>query len=229
MSSRFFVSLIHPAANGVYRALRDAVPLAIDDAWGSLARAAEGEAMIFACRHGQLLPLLWATEQLKLTIVVSRSRDGEMLARILGANGFDCIRGSSSSGGKLAGRQALRTLRSGARLGVAVDGPRGPRGCVQEGLLRIARRADVPIVPLQVQGGRPWVFTRSWDRFELPRPYQPIRIEVSSPVRVEAGDEGLARAGDQVARSLGGWWDHRRVPSTIEDIRGEAEPSYGHS
>ena len=49
MSSRFFVSLIHPAANGVYRALRDAVPLAIDDAWGSLARAAEGEAMIFAC------------------------------------------------------------------------------------------------------------------------------------------------------------------------------------
>ena len=184
--------------------LRRTVRWRVDDPHGALERARAGQSMIFACRHGQLWPLLWAVRGCGLTILASRSSDGELLARVLEGRGFDLVRGSSSRDGLPAAREALRVLRSGGRLGLAVDGPRGPRGVVQDGPLRLARSAGVPLIPLRVSGSPAWVAPGSWDAFEIPRPGGRLVVDVRPPVEVGPGALGLDAAGARLAAELGG-------------------------
>lgn len=215
-----------PALHLAYRVLRRTVPRAVDDPHWVLEQARAGSSFVFACRHGQLLPLLWTMEALPLDVVVSRSPDGELLAGVLHRRGFGLIRGSTSEEGLAAARAALRSLRRGRRIGVAVDGPRGPRGQVQDGVLRIARRAGVPIVPLWAEGGASWVAPGSWDRFEVPVPGRRVRVCVGAPVLVREGHGGLDEAGRQVAQALGGW---RAAPAVSSVQEPSPSPFYGHS
>jgi lysophospholipid acyltransferase (LPLAT)-like uncharacterized protein len=212
--------------HGAYRILRRVVRWSVDDPHGILPRAARGEALIFACRHGQLMPLVWAMEGHGLTVVVSRSPDGELLARVLARRGYQLIRGSTSEEGLLAGRGALRVLRQGGRIGVAVDGPRGPRGKVQDGILRIARAARTPIVPLWASVEASWVAPGSWDRFEVPLPWGAVRIHVGEPVAVAPGSEGLGVAGETIAAALGGWRSpEATTPNPSDSLRPSPSPS----
>lgn len=218
---------VAPLLVGTYRAFRRVVPWTVEDPHAVLPRAARGEALVFACRHGQLLPLVWAMEGYGLTVVVSRSHDGELLAQVLARRGYQLIRGSTTEEGLSAGRGALRALRRGARIGVAVDGPRGPRGQVQDGVLRIARGAGVPIVPLWARGGACWVAPGSWDRFEVPLPGSSIRIHVGEPVVVGPGQRGLDAAGAAIARALGGWRaaEAGASPASPDSLRPSPSPS----
>jgi lysophospholipid acyltransferase (LPLAT)-like uncharacterized protein len=187
------------------RFLRWSVRWEVTDRSGTLQRAAAGIPMIFACRHGQLWPLLWAVRDCSVSVVVSRSGDGELLARVLEAQGFDLIRGSSSRAATAAAKGAMRVLRAGGRVGMAIDGPRGPRGMVRDGILRIAQHTGVEVVPLRCDGARPWVIPGTWDAFEVPRPLSRPRIHVLAPLRVEAGEEGLTLAGHRLAELLDGY------------------------
>lgn len=184
--------------------LRRTVRWTIDDPLGSLDRARTGDPMIFACRHGELWPLLWIVRDCNVSVLASRSGDGELLARILDRQGFGLLRGSSSTDAAAAARSALRLLRRGGRVGLAVDGPKGPRGIVQDGALRLAQRSDVPIVALRRTGGRPWIAPGSWDRFEIPRPGDRLTLRVLPPLHVPSTEVGLEAAGHQLATQLDG-------------------------
>lgn len=184
--------------------LRRSVRWKVDDPEGLLGEARAGRPLIFACRHGQLWPLLWAVRDCAVTVLASRSGDGELLARVLRRRGFGLVRGSSSRDGTPAAREALRVLREGGRLGLAVDGPRGPRGVVQDGVLRLARSSGIAIVPLRVDGDRAWVARGSWDAFEVPRPGSRLRVSVGSALVVGPTDADLSDSGDRLAAALGG-------------------------
>lgn len=184
--------------------LRRTVRWGVDDPADVLARARAGEPMIFACRHGELWPLLWVVRDCDVSILASRSGDGELLARILRGQGFGLLRGSSSAQASAAARGALRLLRRGGRVGLAVDGPKGPRGVVQDGVLRLAQRSDTPIVALRRTGGTPWIAPGSWDRFEIPRPGDRVTVRVMPPLHVPASESGLQAAGDHLATLLDG-------------------------
>ena len=196
------------------RLLRRTVRWSVDDAAGSLERARRGEPMIFACRHGELWPLLWVVRDCDVSILASRSGDGELLARVLRGQGFGLLRGSSSAEASAAGRSALRLLRRGGRIGLAVDGPKGPRGIVQDGVLRLAQRGDVPIVPLRRVTGRPWIAPGSWDRFEIPRPGDRVVVRVLPPLHVPRTQSGLEAAGEHLAGLLGGARPRPGTPGT---------------
>ncbi len=163
-----------------------------------------GKRAMFVCRHGQLWPVLWAVRGTGTRVLVSHSPDGELLARLLQDWGFSVSRGSSSEAGLSGARGALRALRDGIPVGLAVDGPRGPRGEVQEGALRLARRAGVPLILLRVTGSGSWILRRSWDHFQIPRPGGRLEVEVGSLVTVDAGPEGLLAAREELERSLAG-------------------------
>lgn len=184
--------------------LRRSVRWRVDDPHDLLGAARAGQPLIFACRHGQLWPLLWAVRGCAVTILASRSGDGELLARVLRRQGFELVRGSSSRDGTPAAREALRVLRQGGRLGLAVDGPRGPRGVVQDGVLRLARSSGVAIVPLRVASEGAWIARGSWDAFEIPRPGQSLVVSVGPALNVGPTDSDLARAGHRLAAELGG-------------------------
>jgi lysophospholipid acyltransferase (LPLAT)-like uncharacterized protein len=177
-----------------------------------------GQPAVFICRHGQLWPVLWAVRGTGTKVLVSHSPDGELLARLLQVWGFSASRGSSSEAGLSGARGALRGLREGTPVGLAIDGPRGPRGEVQEGALRLARRAGVPLVPLRVVGSGSWVLRRSWDYFEIPRPGGRLEVQVGPLVEVGPGPEGLRVASEELGHRLAGTLSDRPTNGVVNPV-----------
>ncbi len=132
--------------------------------------------------------------QRKLAALVSASRDGGMLARVLELFGVVPVRGSSSR----RGPQALRELVSAAEqccdLAITPDGPRGPCYVVQEGIVSLAQLTGMTIVPVSYHLSCKWRL-KSWDRFQVPLPFARCEVRLGPPLRIprEANDEERER------------------------------------
>jgi hypothetical protein len=103
-------------------------------------------------------------------ILVSRSDDGEIIARVMKLFGFKIVRGSKSGGGLRAFHELSRTLKNGEHAAVTPDGPRGPGYRAHEGVIALAGRTGCPILPMTNAFRRKKTF-QSWDRFILPCPF----------------------------------------------------------
>lgn len=118
-------------------------------------------------------------------VLVSQSRDGEIIARIAEHLGWRPVRGSSSRGGVRGLLQMVRELQ---RLGVGahlVDGPRGPARKFKPGLVTIAGRAGALLVPIWIAPRWRWE-AHSWDRMPVPLPWSRVDVRVGAPVEVPA-------------------------------------------
>ena len=121
-------------------------------------------------------------------LMISRSKDGEIIAAVAKRTGWEPVRGSSSRGGIEAMRELIEILRRTRLAGHIVDGPRGPAGVVKSGLIRIAHAADAVIVPFYVSADRAWYFN-SWDRFMLPKPFSRVRLHFDEMIRLTPTDD----------------------------------------
>jgi lysophospholipid acyltransferase (LPLAT)-like uncharacterized protein len=142
-----------------------------------------GQNVIYAFWHGHLFYLMYRYRGSGVAILVSQSRDGEFLSRVLRHFSLPTIRGSSSRGGQRSLRELVRQTRAGASAAIAPDGPRGPRHRAQPGIITLARLAGIPIIPVAV-GARWKVECRSWDRFLLPMPGSPVILAYGDPLVV---------------------------------------------
>jgi lysophospholipid acyltransferase (LPLAT)-like uncharacterized protein len=130
-----------------------------------------GRPILFVFWHDRLLYLCYRLARERLVMMVSRSRDGDRIARLARDRGIDAVRGSSSRGGTAAARELARAMKErGACGGITPDGPRGPRHVLQPGALLVARLARALVVPVAIGFGRKKVFA-SWDGFQLPWPF----------------------------------------------------------
>jgi lysophospholipid acyltransferase (LPLAT)-like uncharacterized protein len=159
-------------------------------------------AIIFACLHRDLIPATLHVMPARATLLVSRSRDGDVLIRTLGPDGFDFVRGSTGKDGADALRSLLEVLRRGGAVGLAVDGPRGPFGTVHEGALLLARLSGAPVVPLRTGPGR-HLSLRTWDRTIVPLPWDRVTIQEGADVLVPR--EADAAECEAAASVLGAW------------------------
>lgn len=129
----------------------------------------------------------------RLAALVSASRDGGLLARVLELFDVVGIRGSSSRRGAPALRELVSAASRGCDLAVTPDGPRGPRYEPQAGVISLAQITQLPIVPVSFRLG--WKRTlRSWDRFQIPIPFSRCEVVFGEPIWVprqtdEAGRE----------------------------------------
>jgi len=122
---------------------------------------------------------------LPMTLMVSQSSDGELLARFVVRQGAGVVRGSSTRGGRQALRGALRAiLDEGASPIVVPDGPLGPVYRFKPGALQMARLTGAPIVLLGFAAKRAKVLG-SWDRLRLPWPFTRIAVAVGAPEAIE--------------------------------------------
>jgi lysophospholipid acyltransferase (LPLAT)-like uncharacterized protein len=106
--------------------------------------------------------------------LASLSRDGELIARVTAAMGYQVLRGSNSRGAVELLLAARRALGAGGRPAFAVDGPRGPRLVPQPGARALARSARVPLVFGEVEARG--VRLRTWDAFLVPWPFARVRV-----------------------------------------------------
>jgi lysophospholipid acyltransferase (LPLAT)-like uncharacterized protein len=147
--------------------------------------------VIFCCWHGRLLPLVLLVRGRGMRILVSRHRDGEILARVTERLGFRPIRGSTRRGGARALLEALRA-GGGADLALTPDGPRGPRERFGQGAVFLASRSGLPLVPVGCAARPAWQL-RSWDAFQVPRPFARVRVVCGAPVMVPSRADAALR------------------------------------
>ena len=132
---------------------------------------AEGKPFILAFWHGRLLmvPPFWSKDK-TLRVLISHHRDGELISRSVAHFGLESIRGSSSKGGASAMRAMLRGLRGGDYVAITPDGPRGPRMRASDGIVKLAARSGVPVIPASYSADSAKALG-SWDRFLLGVPF----------------------------------------------------------
>lgn len=136
---------------------------------------------IFCFWHQCTLPCGWYFRKFRCSILISRSFDGELIARTLGILGFDSVRGSSSRGGA-AGMLALQqVLESGLPVVFTADGPRGPIYQTKMGPVKLAQMTQQPIGSFYLQPERAWKLN-SWDNFLIPKPFSRVIVSWSRPV-----------------------------------------------
>jgi len=139
---------------------------------------------IYAFWHEAMLLPVYHFARPDIYVLVSRHADGQLIAEICRRLGFSLARGSTSRGGVEAVRQLLRAGK-GAHLSLTPDGPLGPRREVQPGIIYLAAKTGLPIVPVAITCRRAWRL-RSWDRFIIPRPWTHGIYIAASPVSVPA-------------------------------------------
>ena len=106
-------------------------------------------------------------------ILTSRHRDAEWLAESARHLGFATVRGSTNRGGSAALLEILRADNA-QNLGIAPDGPLGPRRKMAPGPIYLASKLGRPVVPLGIGYDRPWRLG-TWDHFAMPRPFSRAR------------------------------------------------------
>jgi lysophospholipid acyltransferase (LPLAT)-like uncharacterized protein len=149
-------------------------------------RTPKRDRVVFTLWHGQMLPILWAHEP-RTGVLVSEHKDGELITRILERFGMFGVRGSTSRGGTRALLEAVQVVKGGTDMAFTPDGPRGPRFSYAPGALILAHRAEVPIVPITAYVDRAWRL-RSWDRFEIPKPFARVTIDYGAPILLRDAD-----------------------------------------
>ena len=149
------------------------------------ARMKAGERCIYAFWHARLLPLVITHRGRGVGVLISRHRDGEWIAQVLEALGYTTARGSSTRGGEAATLSMLGYAAEGRSLAISPDGPRGPARRVKPGLLYLAGRTGLPVVPIVSAGNPVWIL-RSWDRFRIPKPFARVQIAYGAPLQVPA-------------------------------------------
>lgn len=162
-----------------------------------------GAVPVFTTPHHCLLPSILSYDGRPAALIASRSKDGELVARLLARRGFQLIRGSSGPG--KGGAEGLAALISGTRQGRAVgivfDGPKGPPLIPKRGTALCAWNASrsLYLVISKPDAGRLRGLLHfvlgSWDRFLLPLPFCALRVSYERYDGDPAWDEGTWRTG----------------------------------
>jgi hypothetical protein len=182
------------AAAGFIRTLRATVRIRHHGDGRQRAWEAAGEHFILAFWHRHLLLMPYAYRGRRISVLVSQSRDGELIARTVARFGIDSSRGSSSRGGAAGLRSLLRKAEEGYDLAFTPDGPRGPAREVQPGVVLAAAATGLPVVPVALAASRAR-HLRSWDRFVVPLPFSTVHFVYGEPLVVpRRGDPESAAA-----------------------------------
>ena len=147
------------------------------------------ESFIYSFWHDQLLmcPLTWQSNS-NIKVLISKHRDGDIIAQLISNLGFEAIRGSThktnkikNKGGLLSARKMIKSLKNGISIGISPDGPKGPRHKVSEGILSISRLSKSVILPVGIGFKKKWVLN-TWDKFIIPKPFNEITVVWGDPI-----------------------------------------------
>ncbi len=139
-------------------------------------------AIYFLFKYGFLHPM----------VLFSSSKDGDLLADFARKAGIIPARGSSTRGGKEGSDQMLKFLHTRGRIVATVaDGPQGPALRAKPGLVRIAQKSGVRLMPLTWSADKVWMLVKAWDKMIIPRPFSRIVISALEPYLIPKEAEGV--------------------------------------
>jgi lysophospholipid acyltransferase (LPLAT)-like uncharacterized protein len=161
--------------------------------------------VVFAFWHCSMLTCAHRFRDLGIAILISRSFDGELIARTVERLGFLAVRGSSSRGGAAGLRGMAEAYAAGHRCAFTADGPRGPAMVSKAGPVQLAELVGATwIGAYHAEPDRAWRL-KTWDRFVIPKPFSTVTFGWPAHVGLElelvqkALDEAVAMASDFVS------------------------------
>jgi lysophospholipid acyltransferase (LPLAT)-like uncharacterized protein len=195
-----------PCANYLIRAYFSLIKVRAVNEDMVLRHLRNGGKMIVALWHQRIMLILSYAGKFsgyKPSVMISQSRDGEMISEIFNRLNFRPVRGSSSRGGKEALSIMITDLAEHPLAAHVLDGPRGPRGVIKPGLIVMAQSTGVPICPIYVSVNKAWVLN-SWDRMLIPKPFSTITVRWDDPIRVpeELDSENFERMRKQIENQM---------------------------
>lgn len=155
---------------------------------------------ILAFWHRHLLMMRYAYRGDRMTVMMSRSRDGELMAQSMFRLGVSSVRGSSSKGAAVSLKELIRAARDGSDIAFTPDGPRGPSGRMQPGVVFAAQATGLPVIPVAIEASRFWE-APSWDRLMVPWPGARLEIAYGEAIVVPRDGE-LPAWSDRVGAAL---------------------------
>ncbi len=138
----------------------------------------KGKNLIYACFHQDDLSLLPYFADKNICILISNSKDGQILASAVEHMGYQTVRGSSHRGGVAGLLAGMKRVIDGQKMTIAVDGPKGPIYKVKEGITAVSDKAKRPIVPVRAKVSKKFVFKKSWNKATLPFPLSRIDVQI---------------------------------------------------
>lgn len=138
--------------------------------------------------HAHQCCIFGQKDKANLNVLVSRSFDGEIIARNTIKLGFKVVRGSKGKKGAVeATMQLIERLKNNENIAMMVDGPSGPALIAKDGVIKIAKMTGAPIVPVTWYSKDP-TFLRlpSWDKFTYPLGYARLVNLYGEPIYVNA-------------------------------------------
>ncbi len=163
-----------------------------------------GGNIILAFWHGQLLMMPYSYFGTKgITILVSHHSDGELIARTVSRFGIKSVRGSSSRGWFGGFKSMLKRAREGRDIAITPDGPRGPAHEAQTGVIQLASKTGLPIIPVAFGASKKKIFN-SWDSFMAPRLFSRGAFVYGEPIFIKKrlNSEATGEAAKRLQKTL---------------------------
>ena len=138
---------------------------------------------VLAFWHGTMLLPWYLHRSQNFAALTSKSKDGDLLAKILKKWNYEVIRGSSSTGGDIALGMMVDYARSKYSIAITPDGPRGPKQSFKAGAAITAKKTGIPLVLAGVGFKRKKILG-NWDKFEIPYFFTTAKIAYSDPIEI---------------------------------------------
>lgn len=151
--------------------------------------------LIVTTWHGEhfMVPFVVPSKAWRPTAMISRSRDGELNALVAEKLGAETIRASGGRNGAEVARrggvrgfvEVLKALRDGKAVMITADVPKTSK-VAGEGIIQMAKRSGVPILPFAAVTSRRRRMVRSWDRAAFNLPFGRFVTVFAEPISVPA-------------------------------------------
>lgn len=168
---RILARLIYIFYKTWYRTLRIEV---INPWWKNPAYRPEGP-LIVAHWHEDDMALIGRYVCFQFHVIISQSKDGNLLNYVMEKLGCRPVRGSSSRGGAKALLTMVKILKKNSGIcAITIDGPRGPRHKAKPGLVMLAQKTGAQILTLSAAAQHRFIFKKSWSQTYLPLPFTKV-------------------------------------------------------
>ncbi|MBS9776356.1 MAG: lysophospholipid acyltransferase family protein [Fusobacterium sp.] len=148
------------------------------------------QAYIYGFWHSKLIaPTVFFKNYEKKVALASPSKDGELISVPLEKLGYTLVRGSSDKKAISSTISLLKYLKKGYSMGTPLDGPKGPREKTKKGLLYLSMKTQISLISLGVAYEKKWILSKTWDKFEIPKPFSRVNIVIGEAINIGKENE----------------------------------------
>ena len=165
---------------------------------------APGRRIVYSFWHNEIFAATWFWRKRGIVVMSGYNFDARFTAQVIQKLGYEIARGSASRGAARALVGMVRAVQRGHDAAFTVDGPRGPRLVAKPGAVMLAKATGAAITCFHIRPRKAWVFSKSWDRTEIPRLFTRMVAFIAPPILVppDANDQHQAEKLQEVQSTL---------------------------